>query len=107
MIRGCCLNLLLSFLLIGYGWAETNVPSPVLSQDTSEVTPLTLPGAESSVFKKVGDVELRLHAVKPKDWKPSDKRACWVTFLGEDGPVERQLKASPMPSGRRNMVWWE
>jgi len=41
-----------------------------------------LPGAESSIFKKVGDVELRLHVVKPKAWKASDKRACWVTFFG-------------------------
>jgi len=27
-------------------------------------------------------VELRLHVVKPKDWKSSDKRACLVTFFG-------------------------
>ena len=27
-------------------------------------------------------MELRLHVVKPKDWKPSDKRACLVTFFG-------------------------
>jgi acetyl esterase/lipase len=82
VIQSCCLNLLLSFLLAGFGWAETNIPSPVLSQDTNEVTPLTLPSAESSVFKKTGDVELRLHVVKPKDWKSSDKRACLVTFFG-------------------------
>lgn len=82
MIRIFSLHLLLSFLLTGFGWAETNPPNPVLSQDTNEVTPLTLPGAESYVFKKVGDVELRLHVVKPKDWKPSDKRACLVTFFG-------------------------
>ena len=82
MIRIFSLNLLLSFLLTSFGWAETNPPNPVLSQDTNEVTPLTLPGAESSVFKKVGDVELRLHVAKPKDWKPSDKRACLVTFFG-------------------------
>jgi len=82
VIQSCCLNLLLSFLLAGFGWAETNIPSPVLPQDTNEVTPLTLPGAESSVFKKVGDVELRLHVVKPKDWKSTDKRACLVTFFG-------------------------
>jgi acetyl esterase/lipase len=43
---------------------------------------LTLPGAESSVFNKVGDVELRLHVVKPKDWKASDRRPCLVTFFG-------------------------
>ena len=82
MIRISSLHLLLSLLLTSFGWAETNPPNPVLSQDTNEVTPLTLPGAESSVFKKVGDVELRLHVVKPKDWKASDKRACWVTFFG-------------------------
>ena len=82
MIRSFSLRLLLSFLLTSFGWAETNTPSPVLSQDTNEVTPLTLPGAESSVFKKVGDVELRLHVVKPKDWKASDRRACLVTFFG-------------------------
>jgi len=27
-------------------------------------------------------MELRLHVVKPKDWKSSDKRACLVTFFG-------------------------
>jgi acetyl esterase/lipase len=82
VIRIVSLHLLLSSLLTGFGWAETNVPSPVLPQDTNEVTPLTLPSAESSVFKEVGDVELRLHVVKPKDWKASDKRACLVTFFG-------------------------
>jgi acetyl esterase len=82
VIRICCLNLLLSFLLAGFGWAETNTPNSPIPPDTNEVTPLTLPGAESSVFKKVGDVELRLHVVKPKDWKSTDKRACLVTFFG-------------------------
>ena len=82
MIRSFSLNLLLGFLLTSFGWAETNVPSPVLSQDTNEVTLLTLPGAEFHVFKKMGDVELRLHVVKPKDWKASEKRACLVTFFG-------------------------
>lgn len=82
MIRSFSLNLLLSFLLAGFGWAEANVPSPVPATETNEVTSLTLPGAEPFVFKKVGDVELRLHVVKPKDWKSSDKRACWVTFFG-------------------------
>jgi len=82
VIRICCINLLLSFLLIGIGWAETNIPSSPIPPDTNEVTPLTLPGAESHVFKKAENVELRLHVVKPKDWKPSDKRACLVTFFG-------------------------
>ena len=82
MIRSFSLNFLLSFLLTSFGWAETNIPSSPIPPDTNEVTPLTLPGAESSVFKKVGDVELRLHVAKPKDWKATDKRACLVTFFG-------------------------
>jgi acetyl esterase/lipase len=59
---------------------ETNAPSA--TKDTNEVTPLTIPGAETFVFKKVGDTELRLHVVKPKDWKASDSRPCLVTFFG-------------------------
>jgi len=82
VIRLFSLYLLLSFLLIGFGWAETNVPSPVSMTDTNEITSLTLPGSESFVFKKVGDVELRLHVVKPKDWRATDKRPCLVTFFG-------------------------
>ena len=82
VIRIFSLYLLVSIPLLGWGWAETNIPTPVLPQDTNEVTPLTLPEAEPSVFKKVGDVELRLHVVKPKDWKASDKRPCLVAFFG-------------------------
>ena len=106
MIRSFSLNLLLSLILAGFGSAETNIPSSPIPPDTNEVTPLTLPGAESSVFKKVGDVELRLHVVKPKDWKATDKRACLVTFFGEDGPVGHRLGVSPMRSGRGKTVWW-
>jgi len=68
--------------ILACGWAETNLPVTVNSADTNEVTPLNLPGSDPFVFKKVGDVELRLHVVKPKDWKASDKRACLVTFFG-------------------------
>jgi acetyl esterase/lipase len=82
VIRSFSLNLILSFLLIGFGWAEANLPVTVNSADTNEVTPLNLPGSEPFVFKKAGDVELRLHVVKPMAWKATDKRACWVTFFG-------------------------
>jgi acetyl esterase/lipase len=70
------------FVVLSYGWAETNLPYIGTPADTNEVTPLSLPGSETFVFKKVGDVELRLHVVKPEDWKPSDKRPCLVTFFG-------------------------
>ena len=75
---GCCLGLNIVH-------AQTNTPDnniPSATKDTNEVTPLTLPGADSFVFKKVGETEVRLHVVKPKDWKATDKRACLVTFFG-------------------------
>jgi acetyl esterase/lipase len=68
--------------ILACGWAETNLPVIGNSADTNEVTPLSLPDSEPFVFKKVENVELRLHVVKPKDWKSSDKRACLVTFFG-------------------------
>ena len=56
--------------------------SPTKVNETNEVTPLTLPGVETFTFKKVGDTEIRLHVVKPNDWKASDRRPCFVAFFG-------------------------
>ena len=75
---GCCLGLTIVH-------AQTNTPDsniPSATKETNEVTPLTLPGAETFIFKKVGETEVRLHVIKPKDWKATDKRACLVTFFG-------------------------
>ena len=75
---GCCLGLTIVH-------AQTNTPDsniPSATKETNEVTPLTLPGAETFIFKKVGETEVRLHVIKPKDWKTTDKRACLVTFFG-------------------------
>lgn len=50
--------------------------------ETSATTPLSLPGSEPHIFRKIGDSELRLHAVKPKGWSATDRRACLVSFFG-------------------------
>ena len=60
----------------------TGSNSPTAAKETNEVTPITLPGAETFVFKKAGDTELRLHVVKPKGWAASDTRPCLVAFFG-------------------------
>jgi acetyl esterase len=70
------------FGIVACGWAETNLPVSGNPADTNEVTPLTLPGSEPFAFKRVGNVELRLHVAKPENWKATDKRACLVTFFG-------------------------
>lgn len=67
---------------LAYGQSANSDLSREISKETNEVTPLTLPGAEAFVFKKAGDIEVRLHVVKPKDWKASDARPCLVSFFG-------------------------
>ena len=69
----------------------------VLSQAVAkerETTPLTLPGSEPHVFRKIGDLELRLHVVKPKNWAKTDTRPCLVSFFGggwNSGTPERSI----------------
>lgn len=48
----------------------------------AEVTPLSLPGSEAMVFRQVGEIELRLHVVKPKGWAKEDARPCLVSYFG-------------------------
>ncbi len=60
----------------------------------AEVTPLSIPGSEPFVFRKVGDLELRLHVVKPKGWAKNDHRPCFVSFFGggwSGGNPERSI----------------
>ncbi len=53
-----------------------------------EETPLSLPGSEPFVFRKVltgtpaVETEMRLHVVKPSGWSKEGKRACLVSFFG-------------------------
>ena len=59
-----------------------------------EVTPLSLPGSEPFVFRKVGETELRLHVAKPAGWSKADRRPCFVAFFGggwSGGTPERSI----------------
>lgn len=62
--------------------AQTSSPAAASAEKKNEVTPLTLPGCETFVFRKVGDVELRLHVMKPKGWSAADKRPALLYFFG-------------------------
>ena len=64
--------------------AQTNVTTPTTTPSPTppEVTPLALPGSEPFVYRHAGTNELRLHVVKPADWKASDKKPCLVMFFG-------------------------
>jgi acetyl esterase len=60
-----------------------------------EVTPLSLPGSEPFIFRKVGEIELRLHVVKPDAWSKGGARSCLVSFFGggwNGGTPERSIR---------------
>ncbi len=64
--------------------AQDPSPSPAASPAPSppEITPLSLPGSEPFVYRQAGGHELRLHVVKPPDWKAADRRVCLIEFFG-------------------------
>ena len=67
-----------------------------------DVTPLSIPGSEPFVFRKVGETELRLHVVKPTGWAKSDRRACFVAFFGggwNSGSPERSITWAKWAAG--------
>ncbi len=81
LCQGMVFSLMMGMALRGATQSQSEV-GPTKVNETNEVTPLTLPGAETFIFKKVGETELRLHVVKPNDWKASDRRPCLVSFFG-------------------------
>jgi unsaturated chondroitin disaccharide hydrolase len=65
------------------------------SADSADATPPSLPGSEPFVFRRIGDVELRLHVVKPPGWNEGDRRPCLVAFFGggwNSGTPERSIR---------------
>jgi acetyl esterase len=75
------LGVALLCLLSPCGLLHAQAPAAA-AEKKAEVTPLSLPGSEPFVFRKIGDVELRLHVVKPKGWTKEDKRPCLVAYFG-------------------------
>jgi unsaturated chondroitin disaccharide hydrolase len=88
--------------------AAATVPSsrnsPALpTAKSSEVTPLSLPGSEPFVFRKVGAVELRLHVVKPVGWSKDKGMPCFVSFFGggwNSGSPERSITWAKWAAGK-------
>ena len=65
--------------------AQTSAPAKAKAPATPrvpEVTPLTLPGAETHVFHATPQGEMRLHVFKPDGCRATDKRPALVWFLG-------------------------
>jgi acetyl esterase/lipase len=54
--------------------------APVTAAPTP--TPVTLPGAETHVYRPLAPEPLRLHVFKPAGWHPGDRRAAFVWFFG-------------------------
>src|SRR5882724_2603758 len=71
----------------GRVWPEPKVAS---SKSTSEesstnapaTTPVTLPGAETYIYRDCQPDPMRLHVFKPKGWQESDHRPALIFFFG-------------------------
>ena len=60
-------------------------PSPSAASGVppaAEMTPLSFPDAETFVYAGRGAESMRLHVMKPKDWKAGDLRPAMVFFFG-------------------------
>ena len=91
----CCLAPILAFALVSGGYADAAPAKKKQAKAADkEVTPLALPGSEAFVFRKVKDVELRLHVVKPTGWNKSESRVCLISYFGggwSSGTPERSI----------------
>ena len=68
-------------------WTKTKVESSEAmpsesSAGDAEVTPVTLPGAETYTYRDGQPEPMRLHVFKPKNWKSDDHRPLLVFFFG-------------------------
>ena len=85
-------------LVVASTWALTAVITrgdARAKEKMLEITPLTLPGSEAFVFRKVNDVELRLHVAKPPNWEKGGSKPCLVSFFGggwNSGTPERSIR---------------
>ncbi|MBI1290622.1 alpha/beta hydrolase fold domain-containing protein [bacterium] len=58
------------------------VSDSVRERSKDEITPVTIEGAETFVYRQIEPDPMRLHVYKPKDWKPGDKRPALIWFFG-------------------------
>lgn len=83
MTRLAVLSLLaLGFSALTQAQELAAAPKAKAAPRTPETTPVTLPGAETHVFRDLKPEPVRLHVFKPKDWKAGDKRPVFVWFFG-------------------------
>lgn len=69
---------------------------------TITLTPASLPGAETFVYRAGAPEPMRLHVFKPKDWKADDKRVAYIHFFGggwSKGTPEKSAGWAKMAAG--------
>ena len=73
-----------SLLLVQAGLAEKKASPDNLKrkEEIKAKSPATMPGYDPFVFRKISEIELRLHVVKPDHWQAADQRPCLIFFFG-------------------------
>ena len=62
----------------------------------AETTPLTLPGAETFIYREGAAEPMRVHVFKPAGWRAGDRRGALLWFFGGGWTT-----GTPA-----NAVWW-
>lgn len=56
--------------------------APEPARPARVATPLTLPGAETFIYREVAPESMRLHVFRPEGWSAEDRRPAWIHFFG-------------------------
>lgn len=73
------------------------------SSDKGDFTPLIINGSELFVFRKIDDVELPLHIVKPRGWSKVDHCPCLVSYFDggwATGALEKSIGLPAWAAGQ-------
>lgn len=107
------LALALSFALLPFAHAAEAKKSAKDAKDTkakavrhADQLAAAVKPSQVITYKRVGDRELKLHIFLPIDWKPSDKRATFITIHGGGwgGGDARRMYAFADDFAKRGMV---
>lgn len=63
-------------------WPDSKADSSESSTNAPATTPVTLPGAETYIYRDGKPDPMRLHVFKPKGWSTNDHRPALVFFFG-------------------------
>lgn len=73
---------LICFLIVGVCSLQAQSPAAAKVPDATDARAVKLQPAKTIVYKKVGDLELKMHVFEPQGFQASDRRSCFLVIHG-------------------------